>query len=319
MNRVQLLKPVTTCVVLTMLHASNALAAPGQEPVAAQTPPPPQATAADHSKPRHAARVYLDQAKSMLDAVPEENLDHDARKLVSVLRKDFSALTDSYGANAKTDREEARETINGNVAGAVDWHARFSDVERRLAEILGGGSSFSPSYTPSGPFASGVATATSAPATQRKAASSPASATLVAPSTSPATTVVSPAVPAGEVAQVPSAGAAGATPPAVTTTPAPDPSISPQNPAASAADVAAAAATTTPPGAPVGVGSVAPAATATAGGTVAGNTGAGAAAVASVLVSTIGLKNLDPAVRMQLEQFRTTVELFFDATTRLGS
>src|SRR5438105_4506558 len=105
MNRVQVLRAVTTCVVLAIPHASNARSAPGstvQDPVTAETPLRPQdtAAAADHSTPRHAARVYLDQAKSMLDAVPEANLDRDARKLISALRHEFSALTDSYRAHA---------------------------------------------------------------------------------------------------------------------------------------------------------------------------------------------------------------------------
>jgi len=316
-----------------------------QDPAAAaETPLRPQATesGADRSTPHHAARVYLDQARSTLGAVPEANLDHDARKLLSALRQEFNALNDSYRAHAKAGREEARTTIDGNVAGAVDWHARFSDVERRLAEILGGGSSFSPSYAASGTLANSVAGATPAPATQSKAASNPASAALVAPVTSPATTVVTPAPPAGEVSPAPSvsAAAAVAAQPAVANTPPPAAAIPPQSPAASAA--AAAAANTpapAPPGTPpppapvvsaagtgvtpasnpgVGTGSGA-AVLAGPGGTVAGATGSGAAAAAGVLVSTIGLKNLDPAVRLQLEQFRTAVELFFDATTRLGS
>jgi hypothetical protein len=326
MNRVQLLKVVTTCAVLAIPDASNAGPTPGrtlQDPIVAGTTIRSQ-DIGGHSTPRHSARVYLDQAKAILDAVPDANLDRDGKKLMSALRHDFSALTDFYLA-----RQEERTPVEGNAATA-NWQARFSDVERRLAEIVGAGSSYSPSYAASGTLASSAADTTAVPAAQRKAASSPASSTLVAPITSPATTVVGPAVPAGAVAP----GSAPATvlgQPAFTTTPPAAPSNLPQNPAVAAA--AANAAATTPTGAPpvpgvtdagapgvnaAGAG-ITPTTLASQAGPVVGTTGAGAAAVAGVLISTIGLKNLDLGVRMQLEQFRTAVELFFDATTRVTS
>ena len=310
MNRVYLLKAAATAwMILAVPHASYAQSTPdsaAQDPTAAATTLRPQdgAAGADHATPRHAARGYLEQAKSQLDAVSDANLDHDAKKLVEGLRQDFNALTTAYHADVKGDRSEARATIDGNVAGDVDWHARFSDIERRLALILGGGSSFSPSYASSGTLASSVAGATPSPGTQSKAASSQASATLVAPVTSPSTTVVTPAAPSAPSASAAAAAAAATTPPG--TPPA--------------TVVTASGTGVTPasnPGAGTGSGSAA--SVAGSGGTVAAPTGAGVAAAAGVLVSTIGLKGLDPAARLQLEQFRTTVELFFDATTRLGS
>ena len=39
--------------------------------------------------------------------------------------------------------------------------------------------------------------------------------------------------------------------------------------------------------------------------------------VAVVDVSKIGVKNLDPQVRVELEQVRTSLELFYDAAKRV--
>jgi hypothetical protein len=47
--------------------------------------------------------------------------------------------------------------------------------------------------------------------------------------------------------------------------------------------------------------------------------GSSAVAAAGVLAGKIGLKDLDFAARKQLNAVRVSLELFFDATTRLGA
>jgi hypothetical protein len=89
MNRVQLLKVVVASVVLAIPDASNA----GSTPAARTVQDPSVAGTAirsqdieGHSTPHHSARVYLNLAKTILDAVPDANLDHDGKKLMSALR-----------------------------------------------------------------------------------------------------------------------------------------------------------------------------------------------------------------------------------------
>jgi hypothetical protein len=46
-------------------------------------------------------------------------------------------------------------------------------------------------------------------------------------------------------------------------------------------------------------------------------TSTGAVGAGAVSIRDIGVKNLDPRARAQLEQLRTSIELFYDAATRV--
>jgi len=360
MTRNSLFTLLTTCTILAAPGlAIGQSAAGGAEPdPAAAAARAQESTPVTQTAKRTSPRAYLAQAKSWLDSVPEASLNHDAKKLVASLRQQFADLDSAYQAKAPAAQTATQGAIDGNVTGAVDWQARFSDVERRLTEILGAGSSFSPSAEPDNVLTAQVEAAAAAPAESGLPPSTRSSTSVTGNHTtttvdqtngvtsmkttpsSPAPTestavVPSPAVPTTSPVAPPAAG---------TSAPMPAPIVSPRGQLVSPAATAAAAAPVTPTGAPAGNASavtvtplagtgINPQTTATTTVTGAGSStvvsggsannafvasGSSAVAAAGVLAGKIGLKDLDPKVRGQLNQFRISVELFFDATTRLG-
>jgi hypothetical protein len=287
---------------------------------------------------------HLTAAKQRLDAVAEIPLTTnakeaaDAKKKMSRLREDVAKLQASYRpqnvaapAAPAASRASSIDSTEAQDLGP-QWTPAFYEVERDLVAILGAGSSLSatsptvvgsstgPSVTSSNPIASTLPAFTASVAAPGTATGQ-ATASTAAPATNPAAAQV-PAPPTGQA--VPATGQA--TPPAAGQgLPAPGggdlganaASVNAASPsalaAASAAVTASAQAAGTPATSPAS-GTVAGAATGSAPANLAG---ANVLALAAVAASKIGVKDLDPRVRMQLEQVRTSIELFYDATTRV--
>jgi hypothetical protein len=247
---------------------------------------------------RTSSRAYLDEAARVFESIPPGSLKDEAQKRVATLRKHFAELISTYNSNsnpfvypAVPQSDDYKSTKKDE---AVNWKMAFTEVENDLAGILGGG------------------------ATLPVPTSSALGATVNA-----GETVVAPAAPivvqgtTGQIVLTPQSPQAAAVPP---TQPAPAPPRStvpaPAAPVATdarglpapAIDRAAEVAAQPVSAGTAGTSAVAAAAqTAQAGAITAGNAG--------LLVGAVGVPNLDPAVRRQLEQFRLNVELFFAATT----
>jgi hypothetical protein len=96
---------------------------------------PPQA-------PRH-----LEQAGVMLDRIPEKPSGEDADKRIADLRRHFTAMVKAYAERPEgappsaviTVRSEPDRDADDDPAAARDWTLQFSNVERDLAKIIGGG------------------------------------------------------------------------------------------------------------------------------------------------------------------------------------
>ena len=228
---------------------------------------------------RSLAQVHLEKARTLLEGVPASSLsadkddNEDAAEELAKLRRQFDELVQGFGASPESSSD-------------TGWKLKFSEIERTLSRIIGGGSLV-------GPMKAGAAVVvqptrpnpTSTPGLVEvpaggvpTTASNPATGTpSVVPNSVPPT--------AGTVVTTPQTAGAATTDTA--TVPAP---------VGTSGSTAAA-------GAPVGTSGT------TGGAAVSGD----AAAVAAAKVSTIGFKRLNPDVRRQLELFRTEIELFYVA------
>ncbi|HEX4347626.1 MAG TPA: hypothetical protein VHZ73_08645 [Vicinamibacterales bacterium] len=247
---------------------------------------------------------YLDQAGGMLKTVPN-NVSHEAAKPLDELRKHFDELNKAY--RAQKDQIGPALSRQDPDKDIPTWRDNFSEVERDLVVLIGGGSSLAPSKvngsevvapnpTASEPGAPGSVIAGPNPSPVGTTGTTPptvASPTTSATTATPTTTTGVPSAAAGTTttSTIPNADAPGVATP--TTVPAP----------ISAPSAASGAAPTPSPTAP---GS----ATAVTG----GDTLTMANGLAASKVSVTGLKDLDPSVRLQLEKFRLQLELFYSAT-----
>jgi hypothetical protein len=231
---------------------------------------------------------------------PDSKQNADAKQKLAQLRDDFTKLVASY-------RHKAAASSGGAVANPagespdpafVDWNHKFSDVERDLVVILGGGSTLSPTSTTAvGRNANGSA--------------------VVADSTG--------TVPAGSVG-APQAAQGGqpvqAIPGGTTTTPGAPGVVNGAGAAATGASTAATAGNSGTPTAQVPGSSPTPGVGSGGSGGVANGAGGAAGladvAVAGVAIRDIGIKNLDPKARAELDQVRISIELFYDAATRMS-
>ena len=252
----------------------------------------PRIAAAQASQPKQPA-VYLDQANQILTTVPNK-VKENADKPLDGLRKHFADLNKEY--------REQMHTVNPPITrqdpdkDLVTWRDAFADVERDLTVLIGGGASLAPS-TPGNVAAgqnaaeAGVTPAPSTAVLSSPTAGTPTTSTSGAPST-PATSAM-PSTPTTSTA--------------TTNPPTANPST-PGSPSPGGQSVPAPVGTTgTSPVEPSNA-VVAPAA---------GDTLAMANGLAAKKVSVTGLKDLDPSVRAQLEQFRLQIELFYSATGNL--
>jgi hypothetical protein len=270
--------------------------------------------------------AYLDQAKQDLSTVPK-SVQHDASKPMDELRKHFDELSKQY--------QQERNTIGPPVAtedpnkDVRTWRDSFSDVERDLAVIIGGGSTLAatsvigaqigvtpappqqniaalaPSPMPGAVGTSGTTT-TGTSATTGTTSTTGTMATTGTTSTgsssAPVVTATAPSI------ATPATGASNTTPPTVaSTTPATTPS---QSGASSTSTTAAGQ--PLPPGVVVPGQSGGQSTPANAPGAPIETTAAGGLAAASV--SAIGLTDLKPQLRAQLETFRLQLEMFYSAT-----
>jgi hypothetical protein len=232
-----------------------------------------------------------------LQLSPDGKQNADAKEKLAQLRDDFTKLVASYRHKVSARGPVTNPAGESPDPAFVDWNHKFSDVERDLVVILGGGSTLSPTST--------TAVGTNAGGT-----------TAVADSTG--------TVPAGSVG-APQAGQAGqpvqAAPGGAAAT-AGTPGVV-NGAGAAGASTAATAGNSGVPTAQVPAGSPTPGVGSGGSGGLAANGAAGGAgladlAVAGVAIKDIGIKNLDPKARAELVQVRISVELFYDAATRVG-
>ena len=227
----------------------------------------------------------------MIKTVSDASLNGDGRKRLAELQRHFAELVQSYqkspdafavpavGGESDDDDDDARADAN--------WKELFTLVERDLTGILGAG----------GALPGGL----------------PANASPAIAVTTGAARGGAIAGTTGQLPQGSTAGGATGSPATPSPSPSADPGSAPQSavtPGSPATPDAQAVPTTPTAGATVTSPTTATGAVATTGaapsiGTINGGLVAGA----------IGVKNLDPEVRRQLEEFRLHVELFFAATT----
>jgi len=279
------------------------------------TPATPQATqqAPTETVKRVPAVAYLDQAQQTLAAVPKD-VQHDAAKPLDDLRKHFDALAKAY--HAQPDAVGPPLTRVDPQQETHTWRDSFADVERDLAALIGGGSTFAPSTAVGAQTvvpANGTRGAAAGDGVQPGTTNNAPTAAAVGitgvvsnPAASPtdAGTIVANGQPV-----MPATGAANPVPVSPATA-APSTSTNPDIPASPSASTPGNA-----PGAPTG----APTANGVAGvqsattGQASAATVTGATALAATKVSTVGVKDLDPNLRAQLEQLRLQVELFYSS------
>jgi len=297
-----------------LISAALSICATASTVTAQSTPsplPPPEAgsPAAKPDPERH-----LSDAQTRLSGVSPAALPAEGKKKLSQLREDMAQLQASYRDRAaSTHRSSASSAASDNKdkaasdskeKSASDWNLKFSDVERDLAGILGAGSS----------LATGSTTAVAA----NVSGASPGT----TPSTAPAAGANDPASPRPGTTAAPTPQAAAGSGRGATATTGID-----------AGDRVIVNGAATLPGAPptgsnpAGTGTSTTQATGASAPTAATQTvtpqsaavdaGANGGVVGVVDVTKIGVKNLDPQVRVELEQVRTSLELFYDAAKRV--
>ena len=211
-----------------------------------------------------------------------------------------SAPTNRSAASTAVHDSKDKAVPGSKEKSAPDWNLKFSDVERDLSGILGAGSSLNN-------VATGVGTSVSEAATPTPGSPSSPSATGANGTASPGAGTTATATP-----QVGSGAGRGS---ATTAIDAGDrvivngASTLPGAPPAGSNPAGTGTATSQATGSPTPVGSAQ-----VADGAASANGGL----VSVVDVSKIGVKNLDPQVRVALEQVRTSLELFYDAAKRVA-
>lgn len=130
---------ICALVISSTVFAQTPSAPAGQGPPApapmpsaapAVTPPPPP--------PSVTAPQFLDHARQLLAGINGESLPKDAQKTLAQLRMDFDAMAAAYAASLATTKAPPVPVVEER--GPTDWQTRFSDVERDLALLVGGGS-----------------------------------------------------------------------------------------------------------------------------------------------------------------------------------
>lgn len=143
------LAPVVAFALITL--AAGAAQAQDPAPSAASTP---GATGRDQSpvaQPVNAAE-RLATAATILESIQDSDLKSDAKDLLIQLKKHFSEMTALHGKAAANTEDRVVErqispTVPVGTSGTKsdgeknDWKEKFSQVERDLASLVGGGPS----------------------------------------------------------------------------------------------------------------------------------------------------------------------------------
>jgi hypothetical protein len=242
MRQVPLLIAVTA--VSAAMGMPLCLAAQASTPLATsqQGTPAPVVTAPPTPKaPVVSPSQHLADAKQVLDGMPSIQHPSDVRDRMARLHKSFAEMVSSYGTGTSVPSGPTDKV----TPTPVEWENKFFDIERDLADMIGG-----TSLLVFQPIGTGAAAGSQASGSTRPAA--------VAGATGTAGTVGEVTVATAAIGTAASSGAAAS-----------------PNPSAPAAPLA----------------------------------------VQSSDDGLNGKKDLDVALRTQLERFRLHVELFFDSAT----
>jgi hypothetical protein len=268
--------PRTTLILMAILTVQ----VPG---ALAQNPEGPTTPAITQQEAAARPLQHLTQAERLLNDTDVKSLKKkEAKESVAKLRDHFMQLESAYRASRSAFVPPAViEDTNlkpDASSSSQNWKMSFTKVENDLARILGGGSALPPS-TPTG------AETISTPGTEPSTAGTAPVGTSGTAAAPPATT---PAIPDGTQSGQTTTAATPVTPSNVPGT-----------------TVAGSESTQAAAGTPAGaIGTPANTVVTPAGGLSTGS-----------VVADIGIKDLDPVVRHQLEQLRLEVELFFAAAT----
>ena len=234
-----------------------------------------------HGQEEASANARLKQAGALLESLQvkrpltteDKSENEKTAEELANLRQQFTHLVSAYQSGRKTSDLES------------DWKVRFSDVERTLARLIGGGSQVPTMKVGTAVVAGAVGTAGNIEPAPTDAVGNASPGNVA---NSPVGTAGN--VPAGTVAAAQAGAPTGASPAAET--PATQAPVSTPTAAAGAVSPADPAqnqlAGDNDPAAPL-VG------------------------IAAAKVSTIGVRDLDPAIRSLLEKFRVELELFYTA------
>ena len=265
----------------------------------------------DLARTQTKGEAYLSRAQELLASVPAasdknvkvvESDDKDDQKSaaekISDLRKHFEELATEYRTSRQATGHEG------------DWKMKFSEVERDLAKIIGGGTS-SRSTTVVASLEARSSEPTAVGTTGVAADSRPPSSTTVPPATTQGAVIVGSPTPAGTPAPAVSGSTPGSAVRGV------EPTVTGSLGVGEPAQPGAVAAVPAPGTAAASGADATPGTAAVL--TVAPSTAASAADPGSTAdpgaakVSMIGIEDLNPAVRAQLEKFRVELELFYTA------
>jgi hypothetical protein len=92
-----------------------------------------------HARADDAAKEHLREARTALDRIDNEDLSGDAQRKVAELKRHFSALERSVGANDRASATGAaqRSEQATEPRGNSNWQTEVAAVDRLLAELIG--------------------------------------------------------------------------------------------------------------------------------------------------------------------------------------
>jgi hypothetical protein len=283
-------------IALTALCAGMGLPlrAQAQDPtpvgVANQVTPAPVASAP--KEPPVSPVQHLDNARQALEQMPSSLRRADLRQELAGLRQTFAEMMSAYASSASATARTKDQP------GPIDWQAKFFDVERQLAALIGGSSL--PVLQPIGSAA--------APGSPDSGHAAPAS------GPNPTRTTDTVGVVTSATASVGTTASTAATEPSIPPAPPRDAIVSPNGdlraPDGSAPPRPTGTSGTSAPSTPTGAS-----ATGDGNAAVSRPPAAVAPATEGEVPPLNGRKDVDPALREALERFRLHVELFFDSTT----
>jgi hypothetical protein len=133
--------PWTTAVAAAALFALPA-AGWAQTGTTGQTGTPvteQQTQEREQGRADEAANEHLREARAALDRIDNETLSGEAQQKVAELKRHFSALERSVGANDRASATGAaqRSERATEPRGTADWQAEVAAIDRLLAELIG--------------------------------------------------------------------------------------------------------------------------------------------------------------------------------------
>jgi hypothetical protein len=171
-----------TCVAAGMALPFGAAAqASTQAAGTSQATPAPVVTVPTAKKPAVSPSQRLDNAKKLLDEMPSSRHPADVRDLMARLRSAFDDMASAYATGASV----AGDSKDKGTSTAVDWQTKFFDIERDLADLIGGSTVLAASATGTAGTADAATSATDSARTT--ASTSATSSSPTAPATAQAT------------------------------------------------------------------------------------------------------------------------------------